>query len=175
MSGAAATGRTGSWSLILLKDGATVETVPFSGDGITHAFDSSGAGRYAIEVVRSDLDVDYIEDYSSPIWLQAGPPTFKLGKLKLNKGKGTAKLQVRVGGSGNLALTGKDVAKQKASPDGAGNYKLEVKPKGKLKRKLAKKGKAKVKLAVEFARDGGRPATLKQKAKLKQKRGGKHG
>lgn len=176
VSGAAATGRAGSWSLSLLKDGAPVATVPFSGDGITHSFADSGPGRYSIEVTRSDLGVDYIENYSSPIWLASGPSSFKLGKLKKNKGKGTAQLSVKVGSAGKLVLSGKSLAKGKKTAKGAGTYKLAVKPKGKLKRKLAKKGKAKAKLTVKFKPTGGEAAALKEKANLIQrsKGGGKH-
>jgi hypothetical protein len=169
VEGTARSGRTGSWSLVLLKDGAPIQTVPFSGDAFTQAFPDTGTGRYSIEIVRNSNGVDFVEDYSSPIWFTSGPAKFKLGKLKRNTRKGTAKLTVKVPGSGRLALSGKSLAKDRATAKKAGSLKLNVKPKGKLKQKLERSGKAKVKVEVTFTRDGGKPATLTKKLKLKQK------
>jgi hypothetical protein len=76
---------------------------------------------------------------------------------------------VSVGNPGSLKLKGKSIAKSKKQANGAGTYKLKVKPKGKLKRKLAKKGKAKLKGKVVFAPQGGKPATLNAKIKLLRK------
>lgn len=174
VSGAAATGRSGSWSLVLLKDGAAAETVPFSGDGVTHTFTASGPGRYSIKVVRSDLAIDYVEDYSSPIWVTEGAAKpsndFKIKKLKLNKKKGTGTLSVQVPGGGQVKLAGKGLKKASKRASGATTVKLPVKPSSKqLKSKLAKKGKAKVKATVTFSPDGGDPATQKTKLKLLRK------
>lgn len=169
VTGASASGRTGSWSLLLLRDGQTVQTWPFSGDGTTQTFEVSDGGRYALEVTRNSGDVDYIEDYSSPVWFTPGPPTFKLGKAKANKKKGTGKLKVSVGNPGKLLLTGKSLAKSSKSVAGSGTYKLKLKPKGKLKKKLKKKGKAKVKAKVAFTPDGGEQTTLTKKVKLLRK------
>jgi hypothetical protein len=143
--------------------------VPFTGDSFTQTFADDGPGRYSLEVVRTLGGVDYIEDYSSPIWFSAGSGKYKLGKTKLNKKKGTAKQTVEVPGPGPLTLSGKSLKKDKATAGGAGSLKLNVKPKGKLKKKLAKAGKAKVKVEVTFTREGGKPATLTKKLKLKRK------
>ena len=92
---------------------------------------------------------------------------FKLGKLKLNKKKGTAKLSVTVPGAGKLALSGKGVKKSKKTAKKAGAVKLAVKPSGKSKKKLGKMGKLKVKVKVKFSPDDGEPNTLSKKVKLK--------
>lgn len=92
---------------------------------------------------------------------------FKLGKLKLNKKKGTAKLSVTVPGAGKLALSGKGVKKSKKTAKKAGTVKLAVKPSGKSKKKLGKMGKLKVKVKVKFSPDDGEPNTLSKKVKLK--------
>ncbi len=139
------------------------------GDSTTQTFEVSDGGRYALEVTRNSGDVDYIEDYSSPVWFTPGPPTFKLGKAKANKKKGTGKLKVSVGNPGKLLLTGKSLAKSSKSVAGSGTYKLKLKPKGKLKKKLKKKGKAKVKVKVAFTPDGGEQTTLTKKVKLLRK------
>lgn len=169
VSGAAATGRSGSWSLVFLRDGQPVQTTPFSGDGTTQSLEASDGGRYAVKVIRNDAAIDYTEVYSSPVWFTPGPPTFKVGKAKVNKKKGTATLKVSVGNPGSLKLVGKSLAKSSKSAGAAGTYKLNVKPRGKLKKKLAKKGKAKVKAQVVFEPAGGKPTSLSAKIKLLRK------
>ncbi len=169
VSGAAATGRSGEWSLVLLRNGAPVQSFPFSGDGTTQSLEVSDGGRYSVEVLRTIGTTTYTEIYSSPVWFETGPPTLKLGKAKANKKKGTAKLEVKVGAAGALKLSGKSLAKSKRNVDGAGSYKLNVKPKGKLKKKLAKKGKAKVKVTVAFTPAGGEQTKLTKKLKLLRK------
>lgn len=169
VSGASASGRIGSWSLLLLRDGQAVQTWPFSGDGTSQTFEVSDGGRYALEVLRNNADLNYIENYSSPIWFTPGAPTFKLGKSKANKKKGTGKLSVTVGNPGKIALSGKSLAKSSKTASGAGTFKLNLKPKGKLKKTLVKKGKAKVKVKVAFTPDGGEQTTLTKKVKLLRK------
>jgi hypothetical protein len=90
---------------------------------------------------------------------------FRFGKLKRNKQKGTALLTVVVPGPGTLTLTGKGVVKRRTT----GN-KLLVKAKGKSKRKLGRKGKAKVRLKVTFRPDGGTPNTKAKTVKLIKRR-----
>jgi DNA-binding beta-propeller fold protein YncE len=95
---------------------------------------------------------------------------FKIGKPKLNRKKGTAKLPVKVTDAGKLSLAGKGVRKARKSLGAAGAAKLAIKPKGKLKRKLRRVGKAKVKVKVTFAPTGGTPASKAKKLKLIEKR-----
>jgi hypothetical protein len=52
VTGASTTGRPGEWSLVLMKDGVPVETVPFTGDGLSQTFTPSGPGRYSLKVRR---------------------------------------------------------------------------------------------------------------------------
>ncbi len=98
-----------------------------------------------------------------------GPPSneFSFGKVKKNKKKGTAKLTVDVPGPGALALTKTKKVKADNEPaEAAGNEKLSVKARGKAKKRLAHKGKAKVQATVIFAPDGGAPAAQSKKIKL---------
>jgi DNA-binding beta-propeller fold protein YncE len=108
----------------------------------------------------------------------SGPPVdppvkpsneFTIGKLKLNKRKGTAKLAVETPGPGALALAGKLVEAVQAQV-GAGTTSLPIKPKGKAKRKLKQVGKAKVAVDVAFTPIGGDANTQARKLKLKRKR-----
>ncbi len=96
--------------------------------------------------------------------------SFTIGKPKLNKKKGTAKLPVTVPGPGTVALAGKRIVAVTKSAKAGGTLKLAVKAKGKAKRKLAKKGKAKVKLTVTFTPAGGTAATQKKTLKLIKRR-----
>ena len=92
---------------------------------------------------------------------------FTFGQVKKNKKRGTAKLQVRVPGAGELELAGtKKLKGASATAEDAGKVKLPVKAKGKARKKLRKKGKAKVKAAVTFTPNGGDPNTEKESLAL---------
>jgi hypothetical protein len=96
---------------------------------------------------------------------------FTLGKPKLNKKKGTAKLPVTVPGPGNLTLAGKGVVKQRPAlvsraVSAAGTVKLLVKSKGKKKRTLDRTGSVKVKVKVTYTPTGGSPNTETKRIKL---------
>jgi hypothetical protein len=92
------------------------------------------------------------------------------GKAKLNKKKGTAKLPVNVSGAGDLVLKKTSTVKgAEASTDDAGTVKLNVKPLGKAKKNLKKKGKATVKVSVTFTGNEGDPVTETAKLNLKKK------
>jgi hypothetical protein len=94
----------------------------------------------------------------------------KLGKLQRSKRTGTAKLFVNVPGPGTLSMSGKGIKRQ-SSPglSQAGNVKLLVKPKGRLRRQIAGRHSAKTRLSVTFTPGGdppGDPATIARKIKL---------
>jgi len=91
------------------------------------------------------------------------PPTnqFSFGKVKKNKRKGTARLTVKIPGSGELQLAkNKKVKGKKKEADAAGKHKLPLKPRRKAKQKLAAKGKAKVKAKVTYTPDGSDPTMV---------------
>ncbi len=164
--------RPASYTVRLLREGTEVAAAPITGDDFSTTFDSTGSGRYSIKVTRSAAPSDRIEVYSSPVWYEVGP-AFHLGKAKRNKKNGTAKLEVadlRV--PGELEVSGKGL-KTKSKSAGPGAGKLKIKPKGKLAKKLKRKGKAKVNAEIRFVPDGGEPAQLDKRVKLKRKR--KHG
>jgi virginiamycin B lyase len=111
-------------------------------------------------------------------FITLGPPSgptgvavnFSLGKLKLDKERGTGKLTVEVPAAGDVALA--RTAKVKGAEvraEAAGKVRLAIKPRGKAKKKLAQHGKAKVEVEVEvtYTPDGGEPeeqvATLRLK------------
>ncbi len=115
------------------------------------------------------------------------PPNnvFTMGKLKLNKKKGTATLTVTVPGAGVLTLTNAAATKKatasKRKPKlvkpatvnatAAGTVKLPVMPTRGGKKVLRKKGKLRIKASVSFTPTGGIASTqsLKGTLKLNQK------
>lgn len=169
----AAAARPGAWELTLLQDGVAIDSTPITANTINQTWNVTESGRYGIEVTRTS-DKPYIEAYTTPIWVTTmeKPPSnkIKLGKPKLNKKKGTAKLPIDVPGAGKLKLTGKSVADAKASASRASTVKLPVKPIGKLKKTLKKKGKAKAKVTVTFIPAGGDAAKTSKTVKLVKKR-----
>ncbi|GIK77645.1 MAG: hypothetical protein BroJett022_13350 [Actinomycetes bacterium] len=157
VSGATGTGRAGSWELTLLRDGAPVESVPFMGDGVTRSWDVAESGRYSLELTRTATG-EYVEGYTSPIWLTVEPDPsnrFQVGRARLDRKKGTAKLPIDVPGAGRLRLAGRKVEDDSASPGKAKTVKLDVRPEGKLRKKLRKRGRARAKLTVRFTPIGG--------------------
>jgi hypothetical protein len=99
---------------------------------------------------------------------------FSFGNLKYKNGK--AYLIVKVPGPGELSLSGKGVAKQGGSRratasktvGAAGTAKLQIKPTGSTKTRLAQTGRATVKVKVTFAPVGGTRHTEKHTVKLKK-------
>jgi hypothetical protein len=96
---------------------------------------------------------------------------FSIGKAKLDKNRGTAKLPVTVPDPGTLKLSGKGVkgaAASKSVSVRGGTVKLLVKAKGKTQSKLNNSGKAKVKLKLTYTPNGLSSNTEKTKVKLKK-------
>jgi hypothetical protein len=130
--------------------------------------------------VESDLDNDgYGDDTQDKCPVDQTTQAlcqFSFGKLKRNTERGTAILPVTVPGGGTLSLSGKGVVAQQASVSRAAGkgkavtsartVKLLVKPKGKAKGKLSRRGKAKVKPAVTFTPTGGPSVAQPKSIKL---------
>jgi plastocyanin len=92
---------------------------------------------------------------------------FSFGKLKKNTRKGTATQTVNVPGPGELALTETNKVKGTEKQAGAeGAEELPIKPKGKAKKALNRRGKAKVEAEVTYTPDGGEPNTQSKRIKL---------
>ena len=92
---------------------------------------------------------------------------FSFGKVKLNKRNGTAGLRAKVAGAGRIVLAATEQVKgAEATAGGPRTVKLAVRPKGATKRRLTRRGEAKVKLAVTFTPTGGDPRTKHRTLKL---------
>lgn len=83
-----------------------------------------------------------------------------LGKVTLDRTKGTATLKVRALGAGKLTLAGKGVVAQAKRLRKAGTVTLSVKPSAKLRSQLAATGKAKVRLTLTLKPKGGKASKL---------------
>ena len=97
------------------------------------------------------------------------PPSIELllSKAKLNKKRGSAKLKVTVPGRGDLRLAKtKNVKGQYKRAVHSGKLQLSVKPRGKAKKRLNKRGTAKVKAKVTYTHACGASDTKSKKIKL---------
>jgi predicted outer membrane repeat protein len=92
----------------------------------------------------------------------------KLGKVKRNKKRGTAKQVVLVPlpDAGTLTIYGKGLKTKTVPVADTGNVKLQVIAKGKKRRQESRTGRVKVKPKITYTPTGGIPNTLKRKLKL---------
>jgi hypothetical protein len=91
---------------------------------------------------------------------------FTLGRPKLDKRRGTAKLSVTVQAPGHLELAGKSLRPASADAGSAGEVTLTIKATGSKKQKLADAGKVKVNASVTFTPTGGDPNTQSERVRL---------
>jgi hypothetical protein len=107
--------------------------------------------------------------------LQAPSPVrpsnlFTFGKVKLNKKKGTATVQVEVPGAGGVILAPtKTVKKDSKAAAAKSTLKLTVKAKGRALESLRSKGRVKVKAKFTFTPSGGEPASKSKSVRLIRK------
>lgn len=100
--------------------------------------------------------------------LSVTKPKVTLGRVKLNKAKGTATLFVKVPTAGTLTVSGKGVAKAKRNAKAAKTLKVPIKPKGQAKALLAADGKARVKAKVTFKPTEAAPVVKTKSITLKK-------
>ena len=60
-------------TLLVIKDGETLQTVPVPGDEFTHSFSAGEPGRYRLQLMRQQNP----ETVTTPIWLEPGPGTVR--------------------------------------------------------------------------------------------------
>jgi hypothetical protein len=100
----------------------------------------------------------------------AGP--FKFGKLTRNKRKGRAvqAIELPIPAAGIVTLAGKNLKPKTAEATASGALKLKVVPRGKLRKKLRRKGKARVTEKVTYTPAGGAAIVQTRKVKLVKRR-----
>jgi dipeptidyl aminopeptidase/acylaminoacyl peptidase len=115
------------------------------------------------------FDAAGVGDREGTVRINVQPPSneFTFGKVRRNTKRGTANLTVNLPGPGALSLATGDVKPFVTRATAAGDVVLPVKPKRKAKGKLAKTGKAKVKLSVSYTPDNGDQKTKSTKVKLR--------
>ncbi len=86
-----------------------------------------------------------------------GPASLELGKPALNTTSGTARLPATVSGPGELELSAAHLRRDVVHATRAGTFELDVKPKGKRRRRLARRGHAAFAPRVAFTPDAGEP------------------
>jgi hypothetical protein len=64
--------------LLVIKDGATVASIPVASDPFTHRFDGTGSGRWRLQLMRGAL----IDTVSSPIWIERGRGTVERSRCR---------------------------------------------------------------------------------------------
>jgi hypothetical protein len=87
--------------------------------------------------------------------------SFRFGKVKRNKEKGTARLALEVPGPGALELAKADSVKgARKRADPKGKARLPVRPRGEAKQRLKRKGKVKVTTEVTYTPQGTNPTIV---------------
>jgi len=169
VSGAAGTGRAGSWELTLLRDGAPVESVPVTGDGIAEEWDATESGRYSIELTRTATS-EYVEGYTSPIWLDRtdNPDNrFQVGDAK--RRSGVTILPVQVPGPGRLRLKGAKIATRHVQPDDATTIRLEVTPvRRRTVERLRRRGMVRVRTRIRYQPTGGEARVRRAQVRVRR-------
>jgi hypothetical protein len=124
------------------------------------------------ELDGTGVDRSFITGADAPVGVAVDAlRSFSFGKAKKNKRRGTAKLVVKLPGSGELELANTtQVRGAKRRAEAKGKAKLPVRPSGEAKQRLNAKGKAQVKAEVSYTPTGGDPnivaSTLTNTVKL---------
>ncbi|HTU15849.1 MAG TPA: right-handed parallel beta-helix repeat-containing protein [Solirubrobacterales bacterium] len=137
--------------------------------GLTRPIDFNSI-PFSTAAGANGADIGAVELQGGPL---PPPPdnAFSFGKVKLNKKKGVATLQVKVPGAGKVLLAGsKTVARSSKTSRGAATVNLTVKAKGRAAKQLKKKGSVKVKAKVSFTPTGGTAETKSKTVKLAKKK-----
>jgi hypothetical protein len=95
---------------------------------------------------------------------------FKIGRPRRNRRRGTATIPVTVPDAGTLILGGKGVARLAKKARGGGTVGLLVRPRGKRRRKLNRKGRIKLRVRVAFRPALGTSGSQTRKVRLVKRR-----
>lgn len=139
-------------------------------------YDINSIGRAKLN--RTGVDPAFIGGADSPQgvavdWIVNTGASLRILKVRRSASKGTAKLTVTVPGPGELLLTGKGlkrVQRRATQPQ----VRLLARPKGALKRKLAREGGAMIRARVRFRADlSGRAKVKTRKLNLRKRNSGR--
>jgi hypothetical protein len=144
-----------------------------------YAYQWNRSGEAVVGATSATVAADAVGEYrctvtaSNPAGSASQTSTvaavFKLGKARLNKKKGTAKLPVSLPGSGQLKVSGKGYKAAAKSVKSAKTLKLTIRAKGGSLKKLKATGKTKLKLTFAFSTSDGSVATQNKSIVLRKK------
>jgi hypothetical protein len=146
----------------------------------THIFWADGADIGRANLDGSGVNLSFIRDPTAAdpssscgvavdgLSVPAG--AFKLGKVKLNKKKGTAILTVPVDWPGRVTASGKGVRKASRSASGVGKVKLPIRAKGKKLGRLNRTGRVRLRVKVTHRPAGGNAASKRKRIRLVKRR-----
>ncbi len=134
------------------------------GPTATHAY--AAPGTYSVGLSATD-SVGRQATGSATVVVRARN-YFKLGRLKLNRHRGTATLAVTVPEPGALRLTGRGLRKAVVRTAVGRTLKLAVRPGGRGLRQLRRKGKLRVRLKLSYSPDGGETSSRRRRLTLRK-------
>ncbi len=121
------------------------------GTSVSHTY--TAPGTYQVTVTSTDGAGTPVAAERTIAILPSGE--FTIGRLSLNRKKGTGILTVTVSGPGKLVLSGKAVRKASKNPKRAGKVQLPVRARGKALKILSRRGVARLSLTIAFTPSGG--------------------
>ncbi len=126
--------------------------------------DPSGA------IFVADAGANRIQCFGEPGSVPCVRNLFRFGELSRNPRRGTATLAVKVPGSGNLRIRGRQIETAKKHPRGAGTVNLPIRPLGGARRALNREGEVRVRTYVTYRPRGGAPSTRMRRVELRKRR-----
>lgn len=156
-----------AYALVVISGGTNYPMASMAGTCPGQVFgDSSLNGSWPFSRPTFDLDFATFVEPSNSFSL--------VGKPKLNKHKGTARLTVEVPGPGTLALRGNGIVPQTASAaravTAASRVRLTVRSKGRKRRVLNRGGKVKASPTITYTPAGGASSAKSTRIKLIKRR-----
>jgi PKD domain len=141
-------------------DGATAD-----GASVSHTY--MAKGTYQVTVTSTDAAGTPVSAGGA---IAIAPSNdFKIGRLSLNRKKGTGTFAVTAPGPGKFVLSGKGVKKATKRVEQAGKVKLPIRARGKALKRLERRGKVRLSLTISFTPDGGTTLVKHKKVTLIKK------
>ncbi len=122
-------------------DGSSAE-----GTSVSHVYADPGVYQVAVEATDA---AGSTTSTTSQLTIVASNE-FAIGRLSLNRSRGTGLLRVEVPGPGRLVLSGRWVRRFSARARRAGSLKLAIVPRAGPRRALERRGALRVRLTIEF-------------------------
>jgi hypothetical protein len=135
-----------------------------AGPLVSHAYSAPGAYPVAMTVT----DGGGRTTTSSGTILVKARNSFTIGALKLNRGRGTARLAVTVPEPGTVTATARGLKRASASAAAAGSVTLLLKPTGRAMRRLRRSGALIASLNVSYLPVGGDQNSERRRITLKK-------